>query len=388
MKYFLSILACLMICQVSFSQHDLSQPVSKEQIKKDKQAYISFLQKITTYEKMQEYKDAIEMRKQSNFTKTMELMKTAAAKGNPLAEEEIGKMYTYGNGVKEDLDLAREWLWRAVDNGNIDAFTVMSKGYSTDKEGSPQPKPFFNALLRGAYAGSSFCCLRLAVAYEDEDLLEKSNQKAKYWRKQSAIAYNESKKYIIKEVNQEAIDPHDLSKTVSKEQIQKDKAAYVEYLKKVAFYIEMPELKAAFEADRMKDYKKMMELMKVAGAKGNPIAEENLGSLYAGGAVEPKDDGEAFKWFWRAVDHGNMDAFESISDTYDFSDEETAYQATYFLNALLRGANAGSAICCVLLADAYKYGDGTPKNNAKARYWSKKAEIAKIERKKLLEKDN
>lgn len=83
-----------------------------------------------------------------------------------------------------------------------------------------------------------------------------------------------------------------------------------------------------------------------------------------------------------------MDAFESISSTYDFSYVETAYLEKYFLNALLRGAYAGSAICCGSLADAYKYSDGAPKNYEKARYWSKQAAIAEKERKSSLKKIN
>lgn len=54
MKYFLFLLTCLMICKISFSQHELSEPVSKEQTQKDEQGYVAFIKKKATYKEMQE----------------------------------------------------------------------------------------------------------------------------------------------------------------------------------------------------------------------------------------------------------------------------------------------------------------------------------------------
>lgn len=385
MKYFISILISLIICQVSFSQHDLTKPMSEEQTQKDKKAYTEFLKKKGLYAGMQEYMIAreAELYDWYTFKKRLELFTTAADKGNPLAEEAIGSMYVNGDGNQSYPELGREWLWKAIDHGNMDAFGSLSVSYWVFLKDAPQPKPLFYARLRGANAGSAICCRWLAGSYEKGHGTSKDPEKYRYWMAKATIAEKESKKLVTVEDSQVIFNRHNLSEPVLEGQIPKDKAAYIEFLKKESFYDNMKEYTEALEALIVKDYTKEVKLLNAAAAKGNPLAEEQLGTLYSIGQGVAKDEGEAFKWFWMAIDHGNMDTFEAISDTYDYSDEETAYLAKYFMNALLRGAYAGSAICCEDLADAYKYGDGTPKNNAKASYWSKQAKIAEKENKKL-----
>jgi hypothetical protein len=51
--------------------------------------------------------------------------------------------------------------------------------------------------------------------------------------------------------------------------------------------------------------------------KGDPIAQFELGTLYANGVGIPKDDAEAVIWFRRAAEHGNADAQYTLALRYD-----------------------------------------------------------------------
>jgi hypothetical protein len=52
-------------------------------------------------------------------------------------------------------------------------------------------------------------------------------------------------------------------------------------------------------------------------AKGDPIAQFELGTMYANGVGIPKDDAEAVIWFRRAAEHGNADARYTLALRYD-----------------------------------------------------------------------
>ena len=51
--------------------------------------------------------------------------------------------------------------------------------------------------------------------------------------------------------------------------------------------------------------------------KGGPIAQFELGAMYANGVGTPKDDAEAVIWFRRAAEHGNADAQYTLALRYD-----------------------------------------------------------------------
>jgi len=51
--------------------------------------------------------------------------------------------------------------------------------------------------------------------------------------------------------------------------------------------------------------------------KGDPIAQFNLGTMYANGVGTPKNDAEAVIWFRRAAEHGNADAQYTLALRHD-----------------------------------------------------------------------
>lgn len=178
MKYILSILACLIICQVSFSQNNLSETAKVAQTKKDITAYKEFQKKIQIYSEMQDFVDANKKSESEDFIKAMELFKSAAAKGNPLAEERIGELYEWGQGVPADNNEAIKWYMKSAENGNMRGlyYAVLLYEYVPD-DGFLA----FNTLQRCAKAGFSGCYIRLADYFQYGRGTEKNYSKAIYW---------------------------------------------------------------------------------------------------------------------------------------------------------------------------------------------------------------
>ena len=58
--------------------------------------------------------------------------------GNPIAQNELAKMYFYGEGVKLDPSLALEWLQRAAEQGYVQAQNNLGVTYFSGEEGMQQ----------------------------------------------------------------------------------------------------------------------------------------------------------------------------------------------------------------------------------------------------------
>ena len=187
MKYILSILACLMICQVSFSQNNLSETANAEQTKKDIQSYAEFLKKEEFYSSMKEYDDAIIALDSKDYTKAMKLLKAAAAKGNPIAELIVGGMYLGGKGVKKNESEAIKWYLKSANNGLMYALYEVSEIYYEKRATDTTVlKVRFNTLLRCADAGCDDCFSWLALAYQEGQGVKVDYSKAVKWYKMIA----------------------------------------------------------------------------------------------------------------------------------------------------------------------------------------------------------
>ena len=163
----------------------------------------------------------------------------------------------------------------------------------------------------------------------------------------------------------------DSSETAKAAQTKKDILAYTAYLKNEKSYMQMPEYMEAEKAWNLKDYNKVLDLLKAASAKGNPLAEYTIGNMYKTGEVIPKNQVEAINWLHKSADNGNMYALYTLSEIYDIPGDNTSVQK-YFFNTAERCANAGCEPCFSLLASAYEFGDGIKSNYAQAVYWYEK----------------
>ena len=78
-----------------------------------------------------------------NRYKAFNLLHKAALKGHTLSQYELGLMFHYGQGVRQNFELARLWFTRAAKRGNPKAQDVLYRFYSAKK-----PKYFKTSPLR------------------------------------------------------------------------------------------------------------------------------------------------------------------------------------------------------------------------------------------------
>ena len=102
--------------------------------------------------------------------------------------------------------------------------------------------------------------------------------------------------------------------------------------------------------------------------QGNPIAQYNLGIMYANGIGVPENDAEAVKWYRLAAEQGNASAQYNLGIMYDYGrgvPENDAEAVKWFRLAAEQGnANAQSN-----LGVMYSNGEGVPQNNIRAYVW-------------------
>ena len=62
---------------------------------------------------------------ETDVQKAVDFYELAAEQGNTYAEYQLGKMYCFGEGIPQNLELGTEWLKSAVDHGNPDAAPML-----------------------------------------------------------------------------------------------------------------------------------------------------------------------------------------------------------------------------------------------------------------------
>ncbi len=100
------------------------------------------------------YDEALAYHSAKDYKKALPLMVEASELGNAQAMCVLGSMYLLGQGVKEDGNLAVQWLQRSIDGGFEEAVSVLGMAYATGKAGvTPNHKLARELLSRAAAEG-------------------------------------------------------------------------------------------------------------------------------------------------------------------------------------------------------------------------------------------
>lgn len=360
MRIILSTLACLMICQASFGQNNLSESARAAQTKKDIEAYATFQKKEEFYSSMKEYDDATIALESKDYTKAMKLLKAATAKGNPVAELIIGSLYWVGRGVKKNEGEAIKWFLKSADKGLMYALYEVSEIYYDKRYvDTTALKVRFNTLLRCADAGCEDCFSWLALAYQEGQGVKVDYANAVKWYKKVADKGN----YVHMEAIARLYDEGGHSLTQSKEETFKwyMKAATANMYeekpfagsKRAMYYLyQMYSEGEGVEKNQVEAFKwllKMNEIKESQGRNENDWIGDalyDLGNAYFTGTGVDQNYSEALKWFT----HGAELKLSPI--------------------AMIKGKNP----CMVKLATMYREGQGVKKDLKIAEEWQQKAD--------------
>jgi len=120
------------------------------------------------------------------------------------------------------------------------------------------------------------------------------------------------------------------------------------------------------------DFKKEVELIRLAAEQGDALAQNALGTKYIKGEGVPQDDTEAIAWYRKAADQGLAGAQYNLGLAYGTGrgvPQDDKVASTWYRKA----AEQGNDFAQLNLGISYAKGTGVPQDYTEALAWLQKA---------------
>lgn len=285
------------------------------------------------------------------FKDTQEAVKwfqEAAEQGHRLSQNELGKAYYFGSGVKRNYEEALFWFLLAASNeeGNF----VENVNLTTQKL---SPKEISTIVLRakewreerGLDNFDFLATATLLAGAGDADAQFKLGRMYNEGTKGASQNYDEAVKWFRKAAEQGHPDAmHSLGWMYRDghgvEQDYKKRAAW---WRKAAehgsigaqynFGLELLELTSGMRDKRLEppNFEEGAKFIRATAEHGDQYAQDVLGGLYAQGKGVMKDFIEAAKWYRRSAEQGNNSAQSMLASAYlDGRGVPQSYEECYF----------------------------------------------------------
>ena len=215
--------------------------------------------------------DAKAAYERGDYAQALKILKPLAAQGHAGAQYNLGNMYDNGEGVTQDYKEAVKWYKLAAAQGNAKAQFNLGwmyyTGYGVTRDDREAVKWW-----------------KLAAAQGNPEAI--ANLKLP----EVLAAAQDPTPHVInnRHANAAPMDDADAAYTIDNASIAYDKG----------------------------DYKEALRIWRPLAAKGDAIAQLNLGLMYIIGKGVTQDEKEAMKWFRLAAAQGNARAQRSIGLTY------------------------------------------------------------------------
>jgi TPR repeat protein len=230
---------------------------------------------ISSAEATQFYDQGISAYKRGEYTTAFVLWKKAAERGNqPEAMYQLGMLYANGEGVKQDITIAEEWLKKALAKNVKWAKEPLDQITKYKSSGQEELNTAKNAYDKGDYInainqytiaaerGNAEAMVNLGVMFFKGQGTAIQKSKAIDWWKQAAAKGNE------------------------------------------AAYIHLGGMYYEGAIGIPKDYKQAMEWYQKAALKNNPEALFMIGDMYEKGLGVPPNKTEALQWYRKSAQRG------------------------------------------------------------------------------------
>lgn len=222
--------------------------------------------------------------RKKDYAKAFDHWMEAAEKGNqPEAMYQIGMLYANGEGVKQDITIAEEWLKKALAKNISWAKEPLDEIMKFRNNGNDDLTSAVNAYEKADYAkalhhlqiaaekGNTEAMVSLGLMYKKGEGTTIQKSKAIYWWEQAAA-----------------------------------KEADSAYIHLGAIYYE-----GAIGIP--KDYKKSMEWYQKAAQKNNPQAFFMIGNMYEKGLGVRPNKTEAIQWYRKSAEKGHKEAKQAVT---------------------------------------------------------------------------
>jgi len=129
--------------------------------------------------------------KQQNYQQAFTLFSQAAARGNAMAENNLGLMYQYGKGVTQDYGQALAWYQKAAAQNVAMADNNLGVLYLKGLGVTQNYSQAFNWYQKAAAQGDPVSEMVIGAMYENGDGVTQNDTQARAWITKAAAAGNQ-----------------------------------------------------------------------------------------------------------------------------------------------------------------------------------------------------
>lgn len=291
-------------------------------------------------------------------------VKRLAESGDSQAAAILGTALRDGLGTTQDLEQAKLWYQKAIDQVDVPAMVGLGNLFETTQDFLEAEKLY----TRAAESGSSAVWGNLGTLYQNGQGITKDDAKAADCFQKGSDAGDTRCTSLLAASYQTGRG------------VPKDEAKAAELYAKAAelgYAIAMTNLGLLYESGRgvPKDEAKARELFLQGAEAGDAEAMTNLGILYEIGRGVPADQAKATEWYTKAVEAGEPDAMTNLGVVHELGrgvpkDEVKAAEL------YARGAQGGDPEGMTNLGHLYRDGRGVPKDELLAMEWYQKGAAA------------
>jgi carboxyl-terminal processing protease len=305
---------------------------------------------------------------QKDYARARDLFERAAAAGNAASMNNLGTLYSAGNGVTQDYAEARRWYEKSasmdlpIAMGNLGILYRDGKGVTQDYA---EARRWFE---KAAAAGDAGGMNNLGALYFNGQGVAQDYAEARRWYERSAALGNGVAMRNLGDLYRDG------------RSVAQDYAEARRWFEKAA---------AAGDAGGMndlgrlyvngqgvaQDYAEARRWYEKAAAAGSAFGMTNLGALYANGQGGAQDYAEARRWFEKSATLGNGAAMWQLGASYRDGKgvkQDYAEARRWFEKAAAVGDANGMNDLGIL----HYTGQGVAQDYAEARRWYEKAAAA------------
>ena len=250
---------------------------------------------------------------------TFKSTRKAALEGNPVAQNNLGVMYWKGEVVPIDLKEGVKWFRKAKENGNSYGTFNLGKAYLNGKGVEQDLCLAYNLIHTAAEHGQPAAIQLRSVFQNQLDTMVVAALLKFQSMKELRIAANSGNSeacFLLGE-----------------------------------FYIEG-------SSGLKKDGKAALKWTGQSAAKGNVLAQMNMGWIFENGFGGVTNKQTALEWYMLAAKQNHTEAFNAVGEVYRELPEGLEQSFKWYL----KSAEAGNPIGQNNVADCYYYGEGVAKN--------------------------
>ena len=264
------------------------------------------------------------------YAKALGFFRQAASMGHLEAQQQIGVMYQFGEGVRKNYAEALKWYYAPATQGDVLAQYLIGSlyyagGWGIAQNYSEALKWFTQASAKGYAAAQS----NLGLMYEKGYGTAPDYEKALSYYRKAALQGDAAAKHNLAEFEKKYTPKNGLKSEAglaAEDAYQKGHDAnirkdYVQALPLLTKAASMGHANAQFDLATLYDfgegvlqnYAEAMKWYRKAAEQGNASAQGNIGVLYENGRGVSQNYDEAIKWYRMAMENGNPFAQGNIA---------------------------------------------------------------------------